>query len=113
MCRVVNDAQAETASDSCNLVMVADITGVVHRDYGPGTMSQQRLDPSRVDAQRLFVNVAEYRACAGSKDRLEVGNVVERRCDDLVSGSDACEQKRKVKRRMTGAHGGDLTARRR
>ena len=56
-----------------------------------------------VDTQRVIADVAKDRRGSGGQDGLEVGNVVERGCNNLIARAYAGYKQSKMQRRVPGA----------
>ena len=80
-----------------------EIAEQVHRDHGLRARRQRRTHRVRGDAERVGVDVAEDRRCAGVRDRLSRRVEGERRHDDLIAWPDAHRAQRD--RQRVGAVG--------
>ncbi len=105
---IVDDAQSMFRGHGSDAVVVAQQAVVVHRDDRLCPWTDQALGLVKVDAERVVVDVAEDRFSADGQDSLEVGDVVERRRDDLVAGSNTGDVHGQMQGRVSRADGDDV-----
>src|SRR5207302_329170 len=106
--RVVDDPQLVGRGQLVEAVVVAQVAAVVHGDDRPGALGHQLGRPGRVDAQGLVVDVAQHGPAAGDDDGLDVGQVGERRDDDLVALAYAGHEHAHVEGGEAGAQRDDV-----
>ncbi len=107
---VFQHAQAVLLGQAVHTVHIAGYAGKVQRVDGLGTGSDQRLGLLHVDPQVVVAHVAQHRFGAAHADRLMIRNVVERRCDHLVTRPDSGRAQTQVKGRGAGIGCDDVAA---
>ena len=96
---VFNHQQPAPVCDLHDRIHLARLAEDVHRHDGLGPGRDCFFYARRIKVECLWIDVDEYRLCAGVEDAVGRGDEAERRRDDLIACVDAIGQKRHMQRR--------------
>src|SRR4029078_9145408 len=83
---ILDDPEAAPRRDALDRVHVGSQAVDVHGRAPAGSLAERRVDPRRVQVQRLRVDVHEDGLCTLVEQAVGRGDEAERRGDDLVAG---------------------------
>ena len=96
--RVLDHGQAAGAGDPEDALQVAGKAELVHAQHGARARRERLLEPGRVEAERVFLDIHEDGTCAHGDDRVRRGDEAVAHRDHVVPGTHADGRERQLQR---------------
>jgi len=101
---IVDYADVVPSRKSVKAGVICQMRPVISADYGLRTRGYQTFDLVHINAKCVIKDVTEHHLGTARQNCLKVGDVVERRCDHLISSAHARKEKGEVQRCVTRAY---------